>query len=234
MDGGWSIEVDGEEAESGRGGDMVLTAALETRFITQLVGWHPTACLLHAALVELAGVWILFAGDSNKGKSSLSLEVARRGGAYFTDELVVTDSESVWAVARTPVFDFGPADAPLPSWLEGADRASYVVTQPDGARIARPLFAVPERQWATRPISARDVVVVGILGRGADEVVPRAAGDALASLLDASLTREWRQLGSLAADRRSFGIRWTTPGAAVDRLREATSHLASGRRPRHW
>jgi hypothetical protein len=210
---------------------MQLTPVIETRFLQQLAAWHPKACLLHAALVELDGVWLLLAGDSNKGKSSLSLEVMRRGGRYFTDELVVADTTSVWAVARTPVFDFGPADSVLPHWLEGADRESYALTLQDGRRFARPLFAVPRTQWATAPVPVRDVVVVRILDRGPDQVMPLTAAVALATLLDASLTREWRQLGPLASDRRSFGIQWTSPAAAIELLRVATSHLASDRRP---
>jgi hypothetical protein len=227
----WQIRVEGREVERGVGEDVDLAGALETRFIHQLEGWHPDASLLHAALVELEGVPILFGGDSGRGKSSLTREVMRRGGRYFTDELVVTDARRVWAVQRTPVFDFGPADAPLPHWLAGADRESYAWTRPDGSRWARPLFSVPDAQWARAPIAAGDVVVVRLIGRDRDEVVPMTGGEALATLLDASLTRSWRQLGPLAADRRSFGIAWTDPARAVDLLTAATKHLASGPRP---
>jgi len=223
---GWSLIVDGAVVDSGTGGEIDLTTATETRFIQQLAGWHPAACLLHAGLVELEGVWILFAGDSGRGKSSLTLEVMRRGGRYLTDEFVVTDARTVWAIGRSPVFDFGHADAPLPPWLVGADRDSYVFARADGHRFARPLFAVPPDQWATAPIAARDVAIVRILGRDEDAVVRMTGAEALATLLDASLTREWRQLGPLAADRRSFGISWTSPAAAIDALTTATSHLA--------
>ena len=224
--GGYAFFVDGAPVSAGPGDAVTLTGVLETHFITQLTAWHPDACLLHAALVELDGAWILLAGDSGRGKSSLCLEVTRRGGRYFTDELVVTDSRHVWAVGRTPVFDFGPADAPLPPWLEGADRESYRYARPDGQAWARPLFAVPEAQWAREPVPVADLAVVALLGRGEDSVVPRTAGEALATLLDASLTREWRQLGPLAAGRRSFGISWASPAVAIDRLRDATRPLA--------
>jgi hypothetical protein len=225
---GWSLSLPGAPDRSGPGDETALAAAIETCFIESLNARHPDACLLHAGLVELGGVWILFAGDSDRGKSSLTLEAVRRGGRYFTDELVVADASRVWAICRTPVFNPGPVDLPLPSWLEGADRESFAYTI-HGRRHARPLFSVPRTQWARAPISTRDVVVVRIDPRGPDRVAPIKGAEALATLLDATLTREYRPLGPLASDRRAFAITWTSPSAAIDLLRDATSHLATDR-----
>lgn len=222
---GWQLFDDGVLCESGVGGDVELAAAIETRFLFQLASWHPNACVLHAGLVELDGVWVLFAGDSGRGKSSMTLELTRRGGRYFSDELVITDAERIWAVPRCPVFDFGPADAPLPAWLQGLDRESYRFERRPGEWWARPLHRVPDIQWAAAPVSVKDVAIVRLEGRESDAVRVMSAGEALATLLDASLTRDFRQLGPLASSRRAFGLQWTQPRVAVDALAVATRHL---------
>lgn len=46
----------------------------------------PRRLHLHAAVVEFAGYGVLIAGTSGSGKTSLTLELMRRGAAYLTDE----------------------------------------------------------------------------------------------------------------------------------------------------
>jgi hypothetical protein len=223
---GWTIYVDGVPTRMGRPTEP-LAPAIEDLFVERLPEWHVGRCLLHAALVEVAGNWVVFVGVSGAGKSSLTLEAVRRGGKFFTDEIVVTDGRRVWGVGRSTVFDVGPVIAELPPRLAAADRVSYRFRNSAGQVFARPIIPVPDQQWATSPVDASGVVIVRVRGQGRDGVDPLRGAEALATLLEASIGDKWHDLGRLVSARRAFALTWSDPRVALDHLTSATSHLAN-------
>ncbi|HOF04196.1 MAG TPA: hypothetical protein PLH54_01135 [Syntrophales bacterium] len=63
---------------------------------------------LHGALVQWAGRGILLVGESGAGKTTCALEIARRGGVWVADDLVmVTDGPDgrVWGKAHEKIRD---------------------------------------------------------------------------------------------------------------------------------
>ncbi len=223
---GWTLTIDDVFVESGSAATS-LALVIERELMTRLRGWHPDACILHAALIEVGGTWAILLGQSGAGKSSLTLAGVRAGGRYVSDELVVTDGARVWGVGRSVLFDVGPVTTPLPERMAQADRSSYRFRLPSGDEVAIPIMRVPPAQWATAPVDARSVVIVSLDGRGSDWVKPLSPAHGLAALLTASYTLEWRELGPLAREGQCFSLGWSDPARAIALLTEATSHLAS-------
>ena len=92
VDDSWRLYPDGDD-------DVWLGADTEADLLDVVVGrlnrlaFHldPRRLHLHAAAVELDGAGVILAGASGSGKSTVTVELLRRGAAYLTDEcLTVT------------------------------------------------------------------------------------------------------------------------------------------------
>jgi hypothetical protein len=82
--------------------DIDLLDALVGRLNRVAFHVDPARLHLHAAAVELDGAGILLAGASGSGKSTVTVELLRRGAAYLTDECVTVlpDSSTVFAYPK--------------------------------------------------------------------------------------------------------------------------------------
>ena len=86
----WRIVIDGELFASVAGGDdAVDTLAAKLNLIA--VAGSLGRVLLHAGAVERDGQAIVVAGESGRGKSTLTAALVQAGFNYLTDELVLID-----------------------------------------------------------------------------------------------------------------------------------------------
>jgi len=92
-DGSWRVEPSSPDdlgiGPVGAGADDAdLLAALVGRLNRVAFHVDPSRLHLHAAAVEADGVGVLLAGASGSGKSTVTVELLRRGAAYLSDECV--------------------------------------------------------------------------------------------------------------------------------------------------
>lgn len=64
--------------------------------------------LLHAGAVEFGGAVVVVAGESGRGKSTLTASLVQSGGAYVTDELVIIDPSDLHVRPYPKALDLGP------------------------------------------------------------------------------------------------------------------------------
>jgi hypothetical protein len=90
------IYVDGQRRWSDDEDALLLATALDE--ITQMaIDSLPGQVMLHAGAVERDGQVVVVAGDSGRGKSTLTAALVQRGYRYLTDEVVAIDPTSLRA-----------------------------------------------------------------------------------------------------------------------------------------
>jgi hypothetical protein len=136
------------------------TAAWQ-RFLLDTVLWSASLLsgieLLHASAVQGAAGVAAFAGFSGSGKTSLAVELVRRGGALFSDDILALPAPATGELRAHP----GPALMNVPREREscgGLGDLGHVLAQ------------FPGEDWVTvaRAAVAPDrIAAVCLLGRGA-------------------------------------------------------------------
>jgi hypothetical protein len=120
------------------------------RFLLDTVLWSASLLrgseLLHASAVAGPRGVVAFAGFSGAGKSSLAVELIRRGGALFTDDILALTSS-----ARELVAHPGPAVVNVPEATGGGDGLSD---------LGEPLARFPGEVWLRVPDPAMEPDVV--------------------------------------------------------------------------
>ena len=184
--------------------------------------------VLHAAgVVEPeTGAGMIVVGNSNSGKSSLTIRLAGAGWRYLSDDMLVLVEELGWveAWALRRVFSIS-ATSLAGSGLSEADAAlgTPVNSDPDKRRL-EPRITFPDRfVESCRP---RVLLFPLLTGEAASRVEKLSPGEAMARLIrqcpwasyDAGTAREHlRVLGLIAKQSTSFSLR-----AGLDLLTDAT------------
>jgi PqqD family protein of HPr-rel-A system len=144
--------------------------------------------LVHAGAVERDGRVAIVAGNSGRGKSTLTAALVGHGLSYLSDELAIVD------LATRQV-------SPYPKALELDDAAAELLGLPprtDGAAGERHVAPA-----GLGPISLGGVLSLLVLldgpGAGGQEPVALAPADAMLRLLSDVLPRSWQVPGALDA-----------------------------------
>ncbi len=221
---GWRIRVPGrEEARA-----TERTSALRVFNHELMHGVMLSARELyyvHAAVVEVQGVGVVFPGLSQAGKSTLALACLARGASYVSDELLAYEPVSARAQAfpralkiRDVCVGFFPGFAAHFAGSGEGRFLSFAALRDDViARTAR-IGAVALPTWS------------GI--GGPTDLQPISPGEALLALASSSLnfgTHRARSLDWLAAlvrDARAWRLLWSDPLLAAQQL-----ETALGKRP---
>jgi hypothetical protein len=184
--------------------------------------------VLHAAgVVEPeTGTGMVVVGNSNSGKSSLTVRLAGAGWRYLSDDMLVLGEENgeveAWAFRR--IFSISPASF-ASSGLSDADAALGAPVNSDpGKRKLEPSIAFPGGfVESCRP---RVLLFPTLTGEEASRVERLSAGESMARLIrqcpwasyDAATAREHlRALGLLAKQSISYSLR-----AGLDLLEDST------------
>ena len=178
----------------------------------------PNHASFHAACVANDEFAWLLTGESNSGKSSLSLAALRAGYGYLSDDHVVTDGTWLWGLSRAVQFNRVARPDRLAPWLRsGLQQRPLSVLE--GADF-QPFFNPPASQWLHR-LPTQRVSVVRV--RRADETSVRHAGpvDALNWLIAASHAPPPLNLGGLLATGRAYYLEWRTPEEGLIALESA-------------
>lgn len=86
-----------DDRARGRAHTREAAAELALMEINQLaLSRTPDRLLFHAGAVERDGAAIVIAGESGRGKSTLTAALVKRGFSYLTDEVVAVDPASRW------------------------------------------------------------------------------------------------------------------------------------------
>ncbi len=118
LDGGedgprrWRIYLDDDLFATLPDADAMVEATmtqLNQIAVAQSTGW----VLLHAGAVELDGRVVVVAGDSGRGKSTLTAALVQAGFGYLTDELVRIDPETLAVPPYPKPFDLSTASQTL-------------------------------------------------------------------------------------------------------------------------
>jgi hypothetical protein len=124
----YRLYVDGELRSTCDEADRVaelLGSELNRVVIDGAIDRVPGRLLLHAGAVERGGVVVAIAGDSGRGKSTLTARLVQRGWSYLTDEVVVLDAASLDVVSF-----------PEPLDLDVSARALLGLARPAGLPVA--------------------------------------------------------------------------------------------------
>ena len=209
----------GQRREKVDADPAVAPWAVERVFYTRLDELRaPHELSLHAGALERRGRPLLLLGASGAGKSSLCLAGVRRGYGYLTDDLVISDGNSLWGVARAIQFDRvgpqGSADGTPPPWLGGLEMRPLGASPIDGAQP----FTLPSSgDWRDR-LEARDFTFVAAKRAPHTAVRVLSPVEALTTLLEAAYAPPPFDLGPWLANAISVELLWRTPEEGLDAL----------------
>ncbi|CAB4323187.1 unannotated protein [freshwater metagenome] len=104
--------------EQGRRRDRNIGAAQAIETTLQRINQWATASntgsiMLHAGAVEFGGSVVVVAGQSGRGKSTLTAALVQSGGGYVTDELVMIDPSDLQVRPYPKALDLGPRSLEL-------------------------------------------------------------------------------------------------------------------------
>ena len=201
-----------------------LAGALITAYVTQT----PALLCLHASAVICGDGLVLFLGDSEAGKTSLALQLARRGHRFFADDRIALAAETGGGQVAGLCLGLAPkARLPLPPESpELAGGVSYrrfiedrsIAASSDFAHLA--LLAGEAAGFAERaPVAA--LVRVARRAEGKAELAPLGRSDLVRSLIaqafaphiDAAVLVA--RLAAIAAAVPSYDLRFSESAAAA-------------------
>lgn len=173
--------------------------------------------VLHAAgVVEPeTGAGMIVVGNSNSGKSSLTIRLAGAGWRYLSDDMLVLAEETgaveAWALRR--IFSVSPASFASSGLGGGGIALGVPVNSDPGKRKLEPSLMFPDSfVESCRP---RVLLFPTLTGEAASRVEKLSAGEAMARLIrqcpwasyDGGTAREHlRVLGLLAKQSASFSL----------------------------
>lgn len=185
--------------------------------------------VLHAGAVVLGDRLILFVGEANSGKSTMTRAALRRGASYLTDDSLFCQRDSVSGLARSVHFDpFRWAEGELsPPYLVDCDLDSYRFQASDGTTWVTPIWHGNfETLHHYAPIIHRTVVVA--LERGEHAGIREIADLERASLLVGASLASAQPDWSLLPRGPSFRLVWNRePERMLDELLERIERGAS-------
>lgn len=200
---------------------------VEAALYRSLPRWHASETLIHAATIVRNQRPVLLLGDSGTGKSSIALEGVRAGWQYVTDELTITDGNTVRGITRTIQFDPVPVGSMLPERLRDLDVSSYRVRFDDGVERVQPLYPWHKLDVAAQPVTVAGAVVVVLAGAGQrTSLEPIAPVEALAELHAQTRGTRTGPFGRLLGSRRAFRLRWREPREGFGEMAQALEALA--------
>lgn len=113
-------------------GDLLQALALRAR----------SSLVLHAGAVVFGEQLLLFVGEANSGKSTMTRAALRHGATYITDDSLLFDGASCRGLARSVHFDsllLSELEC-RPSYLSDCDLESYRFQGSDGRIWATPIW----------------------------------------------------------------------------------------------
>ncbi len=185
----------------------------------------PELYYVHAAVVEVQGVGVVFPGLSRAGKSTLALACLARGARYVSDELLAYEPAS----ARARAF---PRALKIRDVCVGffPGFAAHFAGSGEGRFLS---FAALPDDVVAQTVRIGGVAIPTWSGPGGPtELQPISPGEALLALASSSLNfgthraRSVDCLTSLVRDARVWRLLWSDPGLAAQELEEAL-----GKRP---
>lgn len=194
---------------------------IERAIYGSLRPWHQASGthLMHAAWVVKEGVGLLLVGPSGAGKSSMTLAAVRRGWVYGSDDIVVTDGDAIWGVARPLQFDPVPPEQPFIARLADLERLLYTVHLEDG-EVVQPGWILSGDAVVQSPHPLRDVHVVTISQGPTDAVRRHLPGETTAALIGASYDWPDGAIGWPSCLGQGFALQWAAPQPALALLEE--------------
>lgn len=146
-------------------------ATLYGRFLATVLAHVPQKAVFHAAaLVDVGGGGLVLAGPSGHGKSSLALELVRRGWGFLGDDYAPVDLETgtLWPFPRTASV-LVAGTAPLP---DAVRRLAEEPATPQlfGKALVDVGRAFGPTAMAAGPVPLRTVVVLAPGGTGSEPV----------------------------------------------------------------
>jgi hypothetical protein len=194
----------------------LFPARVEGEVLSALPRLRASQVCLHAAVVVLAGVTLVFIAQSGGGKSTLTHAALERGAEYLTDDATFVDGSMLYGYARAVRFSPVPVSGPHPAYLRGFDLESHRYGLGPEARVV-PLYPGPYRPRRGLDAREQEVVVVGVGRAESDEVVEVDTLERLRLLYQASITSHRVYSGEL--DRgRTFRLEWSDPARALEAL----------------
>lgn len=159
LDADGELRVDGEPVRLVPNLDQTLQ--VYQQFLATLMDRIGSHAILHAAaLVGPAGGALLLAAPSGHGKSSLTLELARRGLRFMGDDYAPLDLDrrEVWPYPRTVGLTLDES-TPIPEDLRGRIR-DHAVTKLFGKSLLDVGELLGEATIADEPASLRHVILL--------------------------------------------------------------------------
>ena len=148
----------------------------------------PGRLLMHAGVVERDGRVALLAGNSGRGKSTLTAALVRHGLSYLSDELAIVDP--------------GTAEVtPYPKALELDDAAAELLGLPARTNGASGERHIPPAELGAVSGGGELALIVLLEGpaTGGDGPFPLAPAEAMLRMLSDVLPQTWQVPGALDA-----------------------------------
>lgn len=219
--GHWTISFD-SRLESRVLDPWVLVVTIRNLLTNRAIHSAPDVIPLHSSVVERDGIFLVLAGPGRAGKTTLLLELLRRGWLYVSDDLAPIDLPTATAApfpkplqVRDPALlaDFA-AGWTVPDWLPAPGSVSLVpptVLARTGATAYRPTVVVfPRYEAGTEPVLEPLSAALALIAAG--ENLQREG-----AVLGGGVTSLRRWIGSAPAAR----IRYESTRDALELLGRA-------------
>ena len=193
---GFAASIDGREYRFADFTSAVFAIkdALADRLLKEL----PRSLLLHAATVVDDHCTIIAVGRSGSGKTTVALELVRRGMRYVTDEFTAIDGMAIHPFPRSAIRKF---DGPVPAGVN--------LEIPDGRNYRA--YMLPDRRVGLRPILVKRpwLIFLSRFESGSATVRSISPGETCTQLMQSVFgipgheTAMWPALADVATGARS-------------------------------
>lgn len=186
-----------------------IVPRIEGHVLEALAAENHKALTLHCGAVIFGEQLVLFVGEANSGKSSLTRASLRRGAKYLTDDMLVFDGPSCRGLARSIHFDPLPVDEleNAPAYFADCDLESYRFRARDGRSWTTPIWH-GEFETIRRYAPEAGKTVLVVIERGDEEGIRALAPiERAAALVGGSLAAgaaDWGQV----PEGPSFRLVW--------------------------
>lgn len=216
---GFRVRVDGRGEQTATDA-LEAVGALNHELLHAVMLRAPELYYVHAAVVVHEGAGIVLAGESQAGKSTLTLAFVAAGAGFLSDELLAFDPRT------------GRARA-FPRAIKIRDECVRYFPDLEGEFVGSgERRFLPFGSFAADPVLASVAIDAIVLPRwggegSATELAPLTSGRALLALAESSLnfgthrTRSLDCLAKLVRGKPAYALLWSDPHEAVRRVSRA-------------